>query len=52
MEKYSLTDPDSDFIDQLLTQAKSLAKRHALPKFLLQELLAHCLQKRAVALTY
>ena len=35
MEKYSLADLDSDFTEQLLNQAKSLAKRHALPKFVL-----------------
>ena len=48
MVKYSLADPDSDFTENLLNQAKSLAKRHALPKFVLQELLAYCLQKNVI----
>lgn len=48
MRKYSLADSDSDFEDQLLKEANSLAKRHALPRFVLQELLAYCLQKNVI----
>ncbi|NQY64947.1 MAG: Tn3 family transposase [Alteromonadaceae bacterium] len=48
MEKFGFTDPDSSFKDQLLNEAKSLAKRHVLPKFVLQSLLTYCLHTKVI----
>lgn len=52
MKKYALVDYDSHFEARLLKEAKSLAKRHALPRFVLQELLAYCLQKNVIRPAY
>ncbi len=52
MKKYGLVDSDSDFADELLKEATSSAKRHALPKFVLQELLGYCLQKNIIRPAY
>ena len=40
MNKYGLTDSDNEFEKRLLKEARSIAKRHVLPKFVLQELLS------------
>ena len=46
MEKYGLVNPDNNFYSLLLGEAKLLAKRHSLSKFVLKELLDICLQKK------
>lgn len=48
MIKFGFTDPDSNFKNELLNEAKSLAKRHVLPQFVLQALLTYCLQKKVI----
>ena len=48
MIKFGFTDPDNNFKNQLLNEAKAVAKRHALPKFVLQCLLSYCLQKKFI----
>ncbi|MBT4835786.1 MAG: Tn3 family transposase [Methylococcales bacterium] len=52
MQKYQLTDTDSQFEKTLLKQARSFAKRHVLPKFVLQELLSFCLQQKVIRPAY
>lgn len=52
MSRLKLVAPDSDFEACLLKEAKSLAKRHALPKFVLQELLDSCLHKKVIKPAY
>ena len=37
MKKYGLTDSNNEFEKRLIKEARSIAKRHVLPKFVLQE---------------
>jgi TnpA family transposase len=52
MKKYGFADLDSAFSALLLKTAKSLARRHILPKFILQEVLDYCQQKKVVRPAY
>ena len=52
MEKYGLVNPDNNFYSLLLGEAKLLAKRHSLSKFVLKELLDICLQKNVIRPSY
>ena len=51
-KKYDLREADDLFFGQLYKEAKSLAKRHASPKFILQELLTFCHQQQVVKPAY
>jgi len=42
MNQFGLKDADAGFQSQLLKEAKALAKRHVLPRFVLEELLTYC----------
>ena len=42
MNPFGLKDADAGFQSQLLKEAKALAKRHVLPRFVLEELLTYC----------
>jgi TnpA family transposase len=42
MNQFGLRDADAGFQSQLLKEAKALAKRHVLPRFVLEELLTYC----------
>ena len=42
MNRFDLKDADARFQSQLLKEAKALAKRHALSRFVLEELLSYC----------
>jgi len=52
MNKYRLKEPDAVFQGQLVKEAKALAKRHCLPRFILDGLLTHCLQQNVVRPAY
>lgn len=52
MNKYGITEPDNTFNRALAKKAKALAKRHALPKFVLQELLDYCLNSNVLRPAY
>jgi TnpA family transposase len=52
MAKFQLKDADIAFQDQLINEAKALAKRHTLPRFVLDGLLSYCLQKNVVRPAY
>ncbi|MDD1606014.1 MAG: Tn3 family transposase [Methylococcaceae bacterium] len=42
MNRFDLKDADARFQSQLLKEAKALAKRHSLSRFVLEELLSYC----------
>jgi hypothetical protein len=42
MNQFGLRDADAGFQSQLLKEAKALAKRHVLPRFVMEELLSYC----------
>ncbi|WP_340642447.1 DUF4158 domain-containing protein [Photobacterium damselae] len=52
MNKYGITEPDNTFNHALAKKAKVLAKRHALPKFVLQELLDYSLNSNVLRPAY
>lgn len=52
MDKYGIKEADNIFQNKLLKTAKSFAKRHVLPKFVLQELLSYCQQQNVIKPTY
>ena len=52
MKKYRLTSFNDIFEKLLLKKGKLLAKRHVLPKFVLQELLSYCLQQNVIRPAY
>lgn len=52
MRKFAVVEADSKFEILLIKEARNLAKRHVLPRFVLQELLAFCLSKSVIRLAY
>ena len=42
MNRFELKDADAGFQEQLIKEAKALAKRHSLSRFVLEELLSYC----------
>ncbi|MCU7954589.1 MAG: Tn3 family transposase [gamma proteobacterium symbiont of Bathyaustriella thionipta] len=52
MKKYGLADSNNEFEKRLIKEARSIAKRHVLPKFVLQELLSFCLQQNVLRPSY
>ncbi|WP_323851883.1 DUF4158 domain-containing protein [Xenorhabdus szentirmaii] len=52
INKYGVIDINNVIISQLEKEAKSLVKRHALPKFILQELLDYCLNNNLLRPAY
>ncbi|RLV57975.1 Tn3 family transposase [Parashewanella curva] len=51
-QKLGLRDADEYWMSELLAEAKRLAKLHALPKFLITNLLSYCQQHRIVKPSY
>ena len=52
MAKFQLKEADAVFQGQLINEAKALAKRHSLSRFILDGLLSYCLQHNVVRPTY
>lgn len=52
MAKFQLKEVDVAFQEQLINEAKALAKRHSLPRFILDGLLSYCLQHNVVRPAY
>ena len=52
MRKYGLAEAGSQFETLLMQEARKLAKRHALPKFVLLELLTFCLNRNVIRPAY
>lgn len=52
MAKFQLKDVDIAFQDQLINEAKALAKRHSLSRYVLEELLSYCQLQNVVRPAY
>jgi hypothetical protein len=52
MNQFGLRDADAGFQSQLLKEAKALAKRHVLSRFVLEELLSYCQLKNVLRPAY